>query len=171
MEQKSGKTTRSVRLWIGQLVYYLLNPLGYLALFGGMSLMLSRLEDPVSLGTAMVATIGWLFLGTPLWVALLMRLSLLRWYVDPIAAAEIPCTLYAVMIVNQMRRGSPDFAAALSGVHRSLGIGGGTGWLFLAGLFVFGLGMSLSFARKEGRSLSYRILGRLSDRKKHRSEA
>lgn len=35
------------------------------------------------------------------------------------------------------------------------------GWLFLVGLFVFGLVMSLSFVRKNGQSISYRLLERI----------
>ena len=44
------------------------------------------------------------------------------------------------------------------------------GWLFLVGLFVFGLVMSLSFARKKGQSISYRLLSKRTKTSREDSE-
>ena len=97
---------------------------------------------------------------TPVLVAILMRFSLFKWYVDPIAAVEIPLFLYVGMLFNQMKRSS-DLSSAFLLVNNKLDDDGGMGWLFLVGLFVFGLVMSLSFARKNGQSISYRLLERI----------
>ena len=88
---------------------------------------------------------------------------------DPIAAAEIPLFLYVAMLLNQAKR-SGDLRSAFLLVNNDLGDDGGMGWLFLVGLFVFGLVMSLSFARKNGQSISYRLLERIVKRSNEISE-
>ena len=65
------------------------------------------------------------------------------------------------MIWTQLRR-SGALKAAFLLVNSQLADDGGVGWLFLIGLFVFGLLMSLSFARKNGQSISYRILSKIT---------
>jgi len=91
-----------------------------------------------------------------------MRFGLFKWYVDPIAAVEIPLFLYVGMLFNQAKR-SGDLSSAFRLVNNDLGDDGGMGWLFLVGLFVFGLVMSLSFARKNGQSISYRLLSKITN--------
>ena len=141
-------------------LYYVLTMVVYMAFFYAAALMADLAGNDSDLGFAMAVTYGVLFVMTPVLVAVLMRFSLLKWYVDPIAAAEIPLFLYGGMIINQMKR-SGDLRSAFLLVNNKLGDDGGEGWLFLVGLFVFGLIMSLSFARRKGQSISYRLLARI----------
>lgn len=136
------------KVLILQLLYYLLIPCVFLVFFYGASLLI---PGNAGLGTVVTAVYGILFIGTPVVVAFLMRLSLLRWYVDPFAAVEIPLLLYIMMLVSRMQRGN-SFAAAFSALNRSLV---SEGWLFLAGLFLLGLVASISPARKQGMNMIY----------------
>ena len=129
--------------------------------FYAASLMLDLTRKADNLGSVIAVTYGVLFVMTPILVAILMRFSLFKWYVDPIAAAEIPLFLYFGMLFNQMKR-SGDLRSAFLLVNNKLSDDGGMGWLFLVGLLVFGLIMSLSFARKNGQSISYRLLAKIS---------
>lgn len=148
------------KLIIFQILYYALTLLIYIAFFGAVSLLFKLSGEADNLGAAMAVTYGLLFLMTPVVIAVLMRFSLFRWYVDPIAAAEIPLFLYLGMIWTQLRR-SGELKAAFLLVNSQLAGDGGMGWLFIIGLFAFGLLMSLSFARKKGQSISYRILSKI----------
>ena len=144
------------------ILYYVLTLLIYVAFSYAVSLFLGLSERSDNLGFIIAVTYGVLFVMTPILVATLMRFSLLKWYVDPIAAAEIPLYLYVGMIVNQIKR-SGDVCSAFLLVNNKLGDDGGMGWLFLLGLFFFGLVTSLSFARKNGQSISYRLLSKISN--------
>ena len=141
-------------------LYYVLTIVVYMAIFYAASLMLDLTGKADNLGSVMAVTYGVLFVMTPVLVAVLMRFSLFKWYVDPIVAAEIPLFLYVAMLLNQAKR-SGDLLSAFRLVNNDLGDDGGMGWLFLVGLFVFGLVMSLSFVRKNGQSISYRLLERI----------
>lgn len=142
-------------------LYYTLTIISYMAFLYMTSLLLNLSGKADNLGAAMMVTYGVLFLMTPILMAVLMRFSLFRWYVDPIAAAEIPLFLYVGMLINQMKY-SGSFVSAFRLINLELADDGGMGWLFLIGLFVFGLVMSLSFARKKGQSTSYRLLSKIS---------
>ena len=150
-------------------LYYVLTVVVYMAFFYGASLLLDLTGRGEDLGAAILVTYGVLFVMTPVLVAILMRFSLFKWYVDPIAAVEIPLFLYVGMLFNQAKR-SGDLLSAFRLVNNDLGDDGGMGWLFLVGLFVFGLVMSLSFARKNGQSISYRLLERIRKRSNEISE-
>ncbi len=142
-------------------LYYALTIVVYMAFFYAASLMLDLTGKADNLGSVMAVTYGVLFVMSPVLVAVLMRFSLFKWYVDPIAAAEIPLFLYVGMLFNQMKR-SGDLISAFRLVNNDLGDDGGMGWLFLVGLFVFGLVMSLSFAKKKGQSISYKLLSKIT---------
>ena len=142
-------------------LYYVLTIVVYMAFFYAASLMLDLTGKANNLGSVMAVTYGVLFVMTPVVVAVMMRFSLFKWYVDPIAAVEIPLFLYVAMLLNQAKR-SGDLLSAFRLVNNDLGDDGGMGWLFLVGLFVFGLVMSLSFARKNGQSIPYRLLTKIS---------
>ncbi len=131
-------------------LYYALTIIIYMAFFYMASLLLDLLGESDNLCAVMMVTYGVLYSMTPVLIAILMRFSLFKWYVDPIAAVEIPLFLYVGMLINHMKR-SGDFTSAFRLVNNKLGDDGGMGWLFLIGLFVFGLVMSLSFARKKGK--------------------
>ena len=143
------------------ILYYVLTPVVYLLFFYIASLFLDLSGESDNLGAVMAVTYAVLFFLTPLLIAVLMRFSLFRWYVDPIAAAEIPALLYFGMIVNQFKR-SGTIRSAFLLVNNSLSEDGGMGWFFIIGLFIFGLLASLSFARKNGQSISYRILSKIT---------
>lgn len=143
------------------ILYYVITPVVYLLFFHIASLFLDLSGESDNLGAVMAVTYAVLFFMTPLLIAVLMRFSLFRWYVDPIAAAEIPALLYFGMIVNQFKR-SGTIRSAFLLVNNSLSEDGGMGWFFIIGLLVFGLLASLSFARKNGQSISYRILSKIT---------
>ena len=145
---------------IFHVLYYALIIVVYMAFFCAASLILDLTGNADDLGVAMAVTYGVLFVMTPVLVAVLMRFSFFKWYVDPIAAAEIPLFLYVGMLFNQMKR-SGDLRSAFLMVNNDLGDDGGVGWLFLVGLFVFGIVTSLSIARKNGQSISYRLLSKI----------
>ncbi len=142
-------------------LYYILIIVIYMAFSYSSSLMLDLTGKADNLSSVMAATYGVLYVMTPVLIAVLMRFSLFKWYVDPIAAAEIPLLLYGGMLFNQIKR-TGELRSAFLGVNNDLGDDGGMGWQFLVGLFVFGLVMSLSFARKNGQSISYRLLAKIS---------
>ena len=106
-------------------LYYVLTIVVYMAFFYASSLMLDLTGKADNLGSVMTVTYGVLFVMTPVLVAILMRLSLFKWYVDPIAAAEIPLFLYVAMLLNQAKR-SGNLLSAFRLVNNDLGDDGGT---------------------------------------------
>ena len=141
-------------------LYYALTIVVYMAFFYAASLMLDLTGKADNLGSVMVVTYGVLYVMTPVVIAVMMRFSLFKWYVDPIAAVEIPLFLYVGMLFNQMKR-SGDLRSAFRLVNNDLGDDGGMGWLFLVGLFILGLLASFSFERKNGQSISYRLIDKV----------
>ena len=113
-----------------------------------------------SLGTAIAWTYGVLFVMTPIAVVLIARFSLLKWWVDPFAALVVPLFFYISMIVTKLNRGA-SLRSAILLLNNDLGDDGGTGWGFLVCLFLLGLAASFSLARRKGKSISYRLLGKL----------
>ena len=102
--------------------------------------------------------VDYLFLvATPVIVAILTRFSLLKWYVDPIAAAEVPIAIYILTKMCGLRMIVYDLVA---GYHVNYGEDGGKSWLFFACLFVISLAASFSLARKRGESISYRAISK-----------
>ena len=147
-----------------QFAYYAVSLLVYVVFFRGVSLLLDLSGKADNLGDIVAVTYFVLFLMTPVLVGVFMRFSFLPWVVDPFAAAEIPLFLYLGMIVKQWKRAG-ELRAAFLLVNNQLADDGGEGWYFIIGLFVFGLIMSLSFARRKGQSISYRILSKLTKNK------
>ena len=137
------------------ILYYIIFLLCYAGiLFGG-----ARLLKTDNLAAAVVRAALLLFVLTPLYVAAFTRFSLLRWYVDPVAAAILPLFFYVGMLINEWKY-ADSFQAAFSVINRSLCDDGRTGWFFLIGLFLFGLVVSFSPARKNGKSIAYRMLAK-----------
>lgn len=151
------------------LLYYALVPVIFLLFFGLASLFLKRSGGVSNIGATLLVTYGVFFVGLWLLTAVLMRFSLLKWYFDPFAAAEAPLLLYACMLLGSLRQ-SGKWTAAFLLTNRSLCDDGGAGWLFLAVLFAFGLVMSFSVARKNGTSISFRLVSK-SVREKAPSDA
>ena len=144
------------KIWPFQVVYYFLTPL----IYTGILFVCAELFHTTNLGAAMIVAYGILFLLTPIVVLALMRFSLLPWYLDPIAAAEVPLFLYFGMILKQMSRSDIGFYEAMMKINGQLLANGGEGMFFLVGLFLFGLAATFSFARKRGESISYRLLAK-----------
>ena len=135
------------------IVYYILIPAVFFGLLGLTSALSGGKYDLGSVFT---------FFVTPAMMFILMRLSLLRFYVDPFAAAEIPICFYLSMIINNMRT-SGSFGRAFKYVNGNLTDDGGSGIIFLIALFVLGLIFSFSKKRKSGKSISYRLIEKLSN--------
>ncbi len=132
------------------IAYYIAVPLLLLGAMLACSALLRLTDSADNLGAAMAATYFFLFLAAPAVAVLAVRLSVLPWVVDPFAAAELPLTLFAAMVVNVMGRGN-TVGEALSKVHRSMANDGGEGYIFLAALFVFALVCSISLRRGKKR--------------------
>ena len=145
------------KLLFFQLAYYVLCPLAYGAFF----YCITRMFHTTNLGEAIAVTYGLMFLATPMVIVVLMRFSLLKWYVDPFAAVEVPLLIYIGCVVSQMNRSGIPFFQALLEYNEKLSADGGEGWCFLIGLFLFGLVASLSFARKSGESISYKLISKI----------
>ena len=138
------------------LAYYILSLLVYVVFLLGATLFRTS-----NLGVAIALTYGFMFLATPILIIVIMRFSLLKWYVDPIAAAEVPIFLYFVGIISNINRSEITFFDAMLKYNEQLSADGGSGWFFLIGLYLFGLAASFSFARKEGESISYRLISKI----------
>ena len=139
------------------LAYYILVLLIYVGfLYGSV-----KLFDTSNLGAVIVLVYGLLFAATPILIAVLMRFSLLKWYVDPFAAAEVPLFFYFGMIINQMNRLEVDFYGAFLKINEKLSTNGGEGWFFLVGLFLFGIAVSFSFDRMKEESISYKLISKI----------
>lgn len=139
------------------LVYYVLS----LLIYGGVLYGSTRLFRTSNLGAVIAITYGLMFLATPILIAVIMRFSLLKWYVDPFAAAEVPLFLYIGSVISQMNRSGIPFFQALLKYNEKLSADGAGGWFFLIGLFFFGLAASFSFARKRGESISYKLISKI----------
>ena len=92
-----------------------------------------------------------LLIATPIIVAVVTRFSLMKWYVDPIAAIEFPIVIYFSAIFAPMISWDMSFYDSFLRYNEQLSAGGGKGWIFLCGVFVIGLAASFSLARKKGR--------------------
>lgn len=150
---------KKTKLIIWQLGYYMLIPLVYIGISFLASLVMNSLGGYENPGAIVYVTCTFAFVVMPIIIAALMRFSLFKWYVDPIAAAELPIFFYLSMLISQ-RKQSGDILSAFSLVNIELNDDGGIGWLLMLGMFVFGLVTSLSFARKNGESISYRLLSK-----------
>ncbi len=137
--------------------YYVLCLLFYV---GGLIVSTLAFRFTSGLGGVVAVAYGQLFLVTPIIVVVLARFSLLKWYVDPIAAAEIPLLLYVGAIYAQMHSWGISFYDSFLKYNEKLSADGGIGWLFLLVLFVIGLAASFSPARKRGESISYRAISK-----------
>ncbi len=117
------------RIALFHLSYYFLSALVYIGFFYGISFVLNLSSEKIDLGTVIAATYFFLFIGTPVMITVIMRFSLLKWYVDPFAAAEIPLLLYIGMIITNARR-TESIQSAFFAVNGKLcddgGMGGGS---------------------------------------------
>ena len=152
----------SKRMPLYRILYYVVFLLAFLGCLW-LVMWLASLRSPVGLGTAVMMVYILVFLCIPVGVAIFARLSLLRWYVDPFAAALVPLALYFIMVIDKIEIAGglwPAFAM----INQSLIHKNGEGLLYFIGLFVFGLVASISVARKEGRSISFQWIEMLESK-------
>ena len=142
-------------------IYYVSIPLFFYGVLHLCALGLRSAGGINNLGAVILAAYGLIFVVIPATTATLMRFSLLKWYLDPFAAAEAPIFLYCVIVVSHMESTNSVSSAVLE-ASKSLSENGGEGWLFLACLFIFGLMASFSVSRKNGENISYRLISKLS---------
>ncbi len=135
---------RLCRYYIGVLLVYICC-LGLLSLACHIFNMVDNLRIVILVAYVLI------FVCMSVIIVILMRLSRLEWYVDPLAAAEAPMILYCVMLINQLKH-TGDLFGAFSMVSIELSDDGGIGYIFLAGLFVFGLIASFSPSKKRRKS-------------------
>ena len=145
------------KMLIFHFAYYILSLLLYMVFL----YCTAELFPTTSLGGAIALTYSVLFFATPILIVAIMRFSLLRWYVDPFAAAEVPLFLYFGAVIKRMQRSGVPFFDAILTCNEKFSADGGEGWLFFSGLFLFGLAASFSFARKRGESISYRLISKI----------
>ncbi len=138
-------------------VYYIISASLYVILYLLMSLIFSVLKNSKNVGLVSAAFFYALAISLPLIIFIVMRFSLFKWYVDPISAAMIPLFLYIGIVFSQ-KNGSRSFASAVRLANAELNDDGGMGWMLLLGVFILGLVMSFSVARKNGRSVSFRLI-------------
>ena len=148
------------KMLIFHFLYYILSLFVYKGFFYVSSRLFDMSGESENLGAAILFVYGLLYVATPIIIAVLMRFSLLKWYVDPFAAAEVPLFLYWSAIINRTKL-TGDFSVAFQRVNESFCADDGQGWVFLVGLFIFGLLTSFSLARKEGESISYRLISKI----------
>ncbi|MBO4356181.1 MAG: hypothetical protein J5850_04945, partial [Clostridia bacterium] len=136
--------------WIVAVLYYFLVPIAFLfSLFlMALPMRISSLRD--NLGAIVVITYGILFILSPVIVFIIMRFSLFKWYIDPIAAAEIPISLYLAMVINNVLNHGVSLSLAFRAVNMDLTDDYGMGFIFFAFLFIVSLIASLSFNRRIG---------------------
>ena len=95
---------------------------------------------------------GYFYAVLPCVIFILMRFSMLRWYLDPFAAAEIPLTLLLMLLAGYLRKFGFQGEAL-----RRLGSVLGRNWGWLPAVFLYALCCSFSLRRVRGRSLPNRI--------------
>lgn len=143
-------------------LYYFLVPAVFFGALCLLAALLGVTKARDDLGAVVFAAYAFVFFAAPVIDAVMMRFSPLRFYIDPFAAAEIPLFLYLAMILNGLKTADSARSAFLL-VNRTLADDGGMGFLFLAGLFLFGVLSSLSFKRRLGQSIAYRIIEKPSE--------
>ena len=125
--------------------------------------MLELTKGKDDLGFIISVTYGFLFVFKPIFTALLMRFSPIKWVIDPFAALEIPLFLYAAMILQNMKRRNMSLISSFLAVNNELNDDGKTGWLFLIYIFIFGIVSSISCSRVKGNSAFYKLTDKISD--------
>ncbi len=157
----SVSLSKRKRLLIGRIAFYCLYPLILFAFTWVSARVVEAVARPVFVAAAtaneLSAVNSIVYYGTVmLMIPILMRFSLFKFYIDPIAAAEWPLFLIILMLGGSLFRDGL-IQAALS-FHRHMADDGGLGYLTLIGQFLWGLLASFSIRRKEGKSISFRLI-------------
>ena len=153
-----------------RILYYVVFLLAFLGCWGLLWFLMTLPSQDVSLGWAMMVLYGVGFFCIPAGIAIFARLSLLRWYVDPFAAALVPVSLYFIFVIDKIEVFGGIWKAFEHVNQQLLGTSRLTLYYFI-GLFLFGLVVSFSPARKEGRSIAFRWIEILESRGKKKEIA
>ncbi len=139
---------------IPNVLYYILVPLVYFLFLSAASLFLGPpQEDDLGIVADSIYAVLYVLMGTPIITIILMRFSLLKWYVDPFAALEIPAVIYILVFFNYKDK-YDSLPIAFEKANDLL--------VFLLFVFIFALAASLSFERKEENSISYKLISKIS---------
>lgn len=160
----------SKRMPLYRILYYVIFLLAFLGCWGLLSFSMTHTSQDMGLGFAMMTLYGVAFFCIPAGIAVFARVSLLRWYVDPFAAALVPVSLYFIFVIDKIKLTDGFWEAFVSLNQQLLGINRLTLYYFI-GLFLFGLAVSFSPARKEGRSIAFQWIEILESRGKKKEIA
>ncbi len=160
----------SKRMPLYRILYYVVFLLAFLCCWGLLMLLIVCYPGEGNLGAVMLMTYALVFVCIPAGVAVFARLSLLRWYVDPFAAALVPVCLYFILVIDKIEVFG-GFWGAFEHINQTMLRDNGEGLLYFIGLFLFGLAASFSIARKEGRSTAFRWIEILESRGKKKEIA
>ncbi len=139
------------------LAYYLLLPATYILFLVLCSALINANVDNV-IGKILVALYVYAIL-TLIHIVVWVRFSPLPSFVDPIAAAEVPLSIYLLLVFNGMKNDGA-FISASGAVHIDLDFDGDTGRVLFA-LFVFGLVFSFSIRRRKRKTVAFKIINKI----------
>lgn len=157
------------KVLIYNVLYYIFVPALIMLLFFCASLILDVSGAKENLGAFVLVTYAVIFAALPALEIFIMRYSFFKWYIDPIAAAEIPVTIYTAMLINTLKT-SHGFKSAFLTLNGSLAEDKGVGFIFLIGLFIIGIIASFSLKRIKEQNVSYRIINKLREKKTQKDE-
>lgn len=143
------------------ILYYLSIPAAVVLWLGGYVLLdalIFPLENLEYLVAAILFIYGYFYAVLPCVIFILMRFSMLRWYLDPFAATEIPLTLLLMLLAGYLRKFGFQGEAL-----RRLGSFLGRNWGWLPAVFLYALCCSFSLRRAKRRTQQAQ--------KKHRKQA
>ena len=160
----------SKRMPLYRILYYVVFLLAFLCCWGLLWFLMTLPSQNVGLGFAMMTLYGVAFFCIPAGIAIFARLSLLKWFVDPFAAAVVPVSLYFIFVIDKIKLTDGFWEAFVRAHQQLIGINRLTLYYFI-GLFLFGLVVSFSIARKEGRSTAFQWIEILESRGKKKEIA
>lgn len=157
------------RVIIYNIAYYVFVPVLLMLGFFCASLLFDALKVKENLGAVILVTYIFVFAALPALEIFIMRYSFFKWYIDPIAAAEIPVTIYTAMLINTLKT-SHGLKSAFLTLNGSLAEDKGVEFIFLIGLFIIGIIASFSLKRIKEQNASYRIINKLREKKTQKDE-
>lgn len=143
---------KKVRLY--QTLYYTLLPILYIVTFYTCSYIIYLLNNDE--GVLMLGYI-FLFVVSPVISLILMRFSMLKWYVDPFAASEIPLAHILYSLIKRVIN-TKSLYEAFKELIWDLTKGDAMNRIYFLGIFLFAILCSFSIKRKNEQSFLYRIL-------------
>ena len=147
------------KIWPFHLAYYILYLLVYIGCLFFVYVTYDAFSYTLGWDLSMLVRIWVLPLTTPIYIIIATRFSLWKMYLDPIAAFMTALGYYCFQIFSLT---GEDFMTRFTRINARLSRNSGRGWWILVFLFVLGLFLSFSAVRKEGESISFRLLERFS---------